>query len=117
MIWATGRAARVADGLTDKRSSRASYSRAQKVLWEWEADPEFGEQQQAGQQWLLLLPKKWNPVKPTKARAGLQLALRPARVWRRAHPPRRSAQSVRGQSTQGGVRRDCMDQRRGLMHG
>ena len=28
------------------------------VLWEWDADAEFGEV--AGQQWLHLLPQKWN---------------------------------------------------------
>lgn len=30
------------------------------VLWAWDADPEFDEQ--AGEQWLFLLPKKWNPT-------------------------------------------------------
>ena len=29
------------------------------VLWAWYADPEFGEA--AGEQWLALLPQKWNP--------------------------------------------------------
>ena len=29
------------------------------VLWAWDADPEFGEV--AGEKWLVLLPKKWNP--------------------------------------------------------
>ena len=28
------------------------------VLWAWDADPQFGEA--AGEQWLILLPKKWN---------------------------------------------------------
>jgi hypothetical protein len=28
------------------------------VLWAWDADPEFDEA--AGEQWLGLLPKKWN---------------------------------------------------------
>ena len=28
------------------------------VLWEWDADPDFDEP--AGQQWLMLLPRKWN---------------------------------------------------------
>ena len=32
-----------------------------RVLWEWDADAEFGEA--AGQQWLHLLPQKWNPPK------------------------------------------------------
>ena len=60
MIWCSGRVVRVADGLTNKRSSRA-----QKVLpggallWAWDADPQFEEA--AGEQWLVLLPKKWNP--------------------------------------------------------
>ena len=64
LIWATGRIVRVADGLTDKRSPRARSvlapaCRHGMVLWAWDADPEFGEA--AGQQWLALLPKKWNP--------------------------------------------------------
>ena len=59
LIWATGRVARVADGLTDKRSSRAQkVLPAGAVLWEWDADPAFNEP--AGEQWLMLLPKKWN---------------------------------------------------------
>ena len=58
LIWAGGRVVRVADGLTDKRSRNA-----QKILpggallWAWEADPERGEK--AGEQWLILLPKKY----------------------------------------------------------
>ena len=28
------------------------------LLWAWDADPEFDEA--AGEQWLILLPKKWN---------------------------------------------------------
>ena len=28
-------------------------------LWAWDADPDFDEQ--AGEQWLFLLPMKWNP--------------------------------------------------------
>ena len=59
LIWATGRVERVADGLTDKRSSRArKILPAGALLWAWDADPEFDEA--AGQQWLILLPKKWN---------------------------------------------------------
>jgi hypothetical protein len=59
LIWATGRVVRVADGLTDKRSSRAKkILPAGALLWAWDADPEFGEV--AGEQWLILLPKKWN---------------------------------------------------------
>ena len=51
---------RIADGLTDKRSARAKkVLPAGAVLWAWDADPEFDEQ--AGEQWLFLLPKKWNP--------------------------------------------------------
>ena len=59
MIWSTGRVARVADGLTDKRSPRArKILPAGALLWAWDADQEFGEQ--AGEQWLILLPNKWN---------------------------------------------------------
>ena len=44
MIWCTGRVARVADGLSDKRSKRAQQLLpAGAVLWAWDADPEFGE--------------------------------------------------------------------------
>ena len=51
LIWATGRVARVADGLTDTRSARAKkLLPAGMVLWAWDADPEFGEV--AGEQWL-----------------------------------------------------------------
>ena len=60
LIWSTGRVVRVADGLSDKRSKRArSVLPAGAVLWAWDADPEFDEA--AGEQWLFLLPKKWNP--------------------------------------------------------
>ena len=59
-IWSTGRVKRVADGLTDKRSPKArTVLPAGMVLWAWDADPDFGEA--AGEQWLALLPKKWNP--------------------------------------------------------
>ena len=59
LIWATGRIARVADGLTDRRSARAkTVLPAGMVLWAWEADPEFDEP--AGEKWLALLPNKWN---------------------------------------------------------
>jgi hypothetical protein len=62
LIWATGRVARVADGLTDKRSQRAkNLLPGGAVLWAWDADPEFGEV--AGEKWLVLLPNKWNPPK------------------------------------------------------
>ena len=60
LVWSTGRVARVADGLTDKRSSRAKkVLPAGAVLWAWDADPDFEEL--AGEQWLILLPSKWNP--------------------------------------------------------
>ena len=59
LIWATGRVVRVADGLKDKRSSRAKkILPAGALLWAWDADPQFDEA--AGEQWLILLPKKWN---------------------------------------------------------
>eukprot|EP00966_Prymnesium_polylepis_P333741 7389166-Prymnesium_polylepis.1 len=52
LIWATGRVVRVADGLTDKRSSRAKkILPAGALLWAWDADPEFDEA--AGEQWLI----------------------------------------------------------------
>eukprot|EP00966_Prymnesium_polylepis_P133321 3081224-Prymnesium_polylepis.1 len=58
LIWARGRVVRVADGLTDKRSALArKLLPAGAVLWQWEADPEFDEK--AGEQWMVLLPKKW----------------------------------------------------------
>ena len=59
MIWTPGRVARVADGLTDKRSARArKILPADALLWAWDADEEFDEK--AGEQWLVLLPDKWN---------------------------------------------------------
>ena len=62
MIWCTGRVARVADGLADKRSQRAKkLLPAGALLWAWDADPDFGEV--AGEKWLTLLPQKWNPKK------------------------------------------------------
>ena len=61
LVWSTGRVARVADGLTDKRSARAKkLLPAGALLWQWEADPEFEEA--AGEQWIILLPKKWRLV-------------------------------------------------------
>ena len=60
MIWSSGRVVRVADGLSDKRSARAKQLLpAGAVLWAWDADADFGEV--AGEKWLTLLPKKWNP--------------------------------------------------------
>ena len=59
LIWATGRVTRIADGLQNKRSSKAKkVLPAGALLWEWDADPEFDEK--AGERWLILLPKKWN---------------------------------------------------------
>ena len=59
LIWATGRVMRIADGLTNTRSARArKILPAGALLWAWDADPEFDES--AGEQWLILLPKKWN---------------------------------------------------------
>ena len=60
-----GTVKRVADGCTDKRSKRArTLLPAGAVLWAWDADPDFDEQ--AGEQWLFLLPKKWNPKTHTQ---------------------------------------------------
>eukprot|EP00327_Prymnesium_parvum_P011801 CAMPEP_0184395738 /NCGR_PEP_ID=MMETSP0007-20130409/45840_1 /TAXON_ID=97485 /ORGANISM="Prymnesium parvum, Strain Texoma1" /LENGTH=112 /DNA_ID=CAMNT_0026748119 /DNA_START=23 /DNA_END=361 /DNA_ORIENTATION=- len=59
LIWASGRVVRIADGLTNTRSSRArKILPGGAVLWAWEADPDHGEA--AGEQWLVLLPSKWN---------------------------------------------------------
>ena len=58
-IWASGMVKRVADGLTDTRSARAKkLLPAGALLWAWEADADFEEK--AGEQWLILLPGKWN---------------------------------------------------------
>ena len=58
-IWASGVVRRVADGLTDKRSKRArSVLPAGALLWAWEADTDRDEP--AGEEWLILLPCKWN---------------------------------------------------------
>ena len=58
-IWSTGKVTRVADGLTDKKSARAKkILPAGALLWAWEADADFEEK--AGEQWLILLPDKWN---------------------------------------------------------
>ena len=59
LIWASGRVVQVADGLTNKRTKAArKVLPAGALLWAWDADPEFDER--AGEQWLILLPKKWN---------------------------------------------------------
>jgi len=58
-IWTTGKVVRVADGLADQRSARAKkILPAGARLWAWEADEGFKEK--AGEQWLILLPDKWN---------------------------------------------------------
>ena len=59
-IWASGKIKRVADGLTDKRSERAKkiMPAGAFMLWAWEADRDYNEA--AGEQWLVLLPEKWN---------------------------------------------------------
>ena len=58
LIWVPGRVVRVADGLTDKRSARGKkLLPAGALLWAWDADPDFEEV--AGEQWVILLPKKW----------------------------------------------------------
>ena len=58
-IWASGTVKRVADGLTDTRSPRAKkILPAGALLWAWEADADYDEA--AGEQWLILLPEKWN---------------------------------------------------------
>ena len=63
LIWSSGRIKRVADGLTDMRSARArAVLPSGFVLWEWDADAEFGEK--AGEKWLHLRPDKWNPSRP-----------------------------------------------------
>ena len=63
LIWSSGRIKRVANGLTDMRSARArTVLPSGFVLWEWDADAEFGEA--AGEKWLHLRPDKWNPSRP-----------------------------------------------------
>ena len=59
-IWATGTVKRIADGMNDKRSKRCQklLPAGRALLWAWEADPEYNEA--AGEQWLVLNPKKWN---------------------------------------------------------
>ena len=45
--------------MTDKRSARAQkILPAGALLWGWDADPDYDEA--AGEQWLILLPEKWN---------------------------------------------------------
>ena len=58
-IWASGNVKRVADGLTDKVSTRAKkILPAGALLWAWEADADYNEP--AGEKWLILAPGKWN---------------------------------------------------------
>jgi hypothetical protein len=58
-IWTTGKVVRVADGLAEQKSARAKkILPAGALLWAWEADKDFKEK--AGEQWLILLPDKWN---------------------------------------------------------
>ena len=58
-IWSPGKVVRVADGLTDKKTKRGkALLPAGAVLWAWEADADFEEE--AGEQWLTLLPAKFN---------------------------------------------------------
>jgi hypothetical protein len=85
LIWATGCVKRVADGLTDKRSSRAKkILPAGALLWGWDADPEFEEA--AGEQWLILLPKKGNTQQHLHYTAGASTR---ASLARRRRRPRR----------------------------
>ena len=73
LIWATGRVARVADGLTHKSSARArTVLPAGMVLWTWEADPEYEEP--AGEKWLALQPKKWNKQPNSTAGATIRVS-------------------------------------------
>ena len=58
-IWASGVVKRVADGLTDaKKGAKKKILPAGALLWAWDADPDYEEV--AGEQWLILQPKKWN---------------------------------------------------------
>ena len=90
LIWATGRVAKVADGKTDKRTQLCKkVLPAGAVLWAWDADPDFDEA--AGEQWLLLLPKKWKKQqvyswrwdpRELGAAQGTQAAPRPSNLAR-----------------------------------
>lgn len=62
LIWTSGTVKRVADGLSDRRSSKARVVLPGGAnLWAWDAGSEYNEQE--GEQWLILLPAKWNPSK------------------------------------------------------
>jgi hypothetical protein len=59
LVWAPGRVVGVADGTTHKAPrERSKILPAGAVPWEWDADERFGEQ--AGKQWLVLNPERWN---------------------------------------------------------
>ena len=58
-IWASGVVKRVADGVSDKASSRCKkILPAGALLWAWEADAEYDEV--AGEKWMVLHPSKYN---------------------------------------------------------
>lgn len=62
LIWTSGTVKRVADGLTDRKSSKArAILPGGALLWAWDADTDIKEK--AGEKWLILLPSKWNPSK------------------------------------------------------
>ena len=65
LIWAPLFVKRVADGLTDTKSSRArKVLPAGMCLLGWESDSKWAEK--AGERWLGLLPQKWNPPRAVK---------------------------------------------------
>ena len=98
MIWSSGTVKRIADGLTDKRSSRAQkILPAGAVLWAWDADPDFDEQ--AGEQWLILLPQKFNPKKHKQVYS-----------WRLDPRELGAAQGSAPDARRKCARRDCADQ-------
>jgi hypothetical protein len=81
LIWASGRVARVADGLTNTRSKRAQkILPAGALLWAWDADPDRDEK--AGEQWLILLPQKWNKQR----HYGWRLDPHELTAWNESHP-------------------------------
>ena len=95
MVWSTGTVKRIADGLTDTRSKRAQkILPGGAVLWAWDADPDFDEQ--AGEQWLILLPQKFNP------KTHKQVCT--AGVWTRASLERRRAVRLTPRASRRGAR-------------
>ena len=81
LIWATGRVGRVADGVTTLKSRRCtSILPAGALLWQWDADPVFEEA--AGEQWLVLLPKKSGTSSSTIAGALIHANWA---LWRAVH--------------------------------